>query len=71
MTKTLFPVGLVCIIAAIIGGGLKAFGIEIPVFESPERQILLGVFGLILLSGTLHGRQILLLVFGLILLLGM
>jgi hypothetical protein len=49
MTNTLLTVGLVCIIAAIIGGGLKAFGIEIPVFQSTKRQILLGALGLILL----------------------
>ena len=50
--NTLLTAGLVCIIAAVIGGGLKAFGIEIPALQSTTRQILLGTLGLILLSGT-------------------
>jgi hypothetical protein len=52
MTNTLLTAGLVCIIAAVIGGGLKAFGIEIPALQSTTRQILLGTLGLILLLGT-------------------
>jgi hypothetical protein len=32
MQSTLLNVGLACIIGAIVGGGLKAFGVEIPVF---------------------------------------
>jgi len=36
-------------IAAIIGGGLKAFGIEIPILQSGRRQGLLAIFGLVLL----------------------
>lgn len=43
----LFSFGLVCIIAAVVGGGVKALGAEIPVIDSPERQVLLGVLGLI------------------------
>lgn len=37
-------------IAAIIGGGLKAFGIEIPVLQSLRRQLALGLFGAILVG---------------------
>lgn len=48
MSTTLLTTGLACIIAAIIGGGLKAFGIEIPTLQSGKRQGLLATFGLIL-----------------------
>jgi hypothetical protein len=36
--------------AAIVGGGLKAFGIEIPTLQSARRQGLLATFGLILIG---------------------
>jgi len=49
MMTTLITIGIVCIIAAIVGGGLSAFQIEIPVLSSLKRQIILGVFGLILI----------------------
>src|SRR5262245_11061099 len=49
MATTILTTGLACIIAAIIGGGLKAFGIDIPIFESLKRQILLGGFGFFLM----------------------
>jgi hypothetical protein len=42
--------GLACLIAAIVGGGLNAFGIEIPVLEPVLHQIALGILGLILLA---------------------
>ncbi len=38
--------GLACLIAAVVGGGLKAFGIEVPVLASLGRQIALGILGL-------------------------
>jgi hypothetical protein len=41
--------GLACLIAALVGGGLKAFGIEIPILKSVARQIALGLLGLILI----------------------
>jgi hypothetical protein len=41
MTTTLLTAGLVCLIAAIIGGGLKAFGIEMPILQSARRQVVL------------------------------
>ena len=46
--------GIVCIIAAIVGGGLNAFKIEMPVVHSPVRQVLLAVFGLALLAIPNH-----------------
>jgi len=50
METTLLTTGIACLIAAIIGGGLKAFGIEIPLLKSISRQVALGAFGAILLA---------------------
>ena len=50
MSTTLLSAGLACGIAAIIGGGLRAFGIEFPVLQSVMRQIMLGSLGLILIA---------------------
>jgi hypothetical protein len=49
MATTLLTAGIACIVAAIVGGGLKAFGLEIPALASSRRQIGLGVFGAMLL----------------------
>ena len=49
MSNTLLTAGLVCIIAAIVGGGLKAFGIEIGILRSWKRQGLLAMFGAVML----------------------
>lgn len=53
LDTTLLTAGLSCVIAAIIGGGLKAFGIDIPVLQSTKRQWALGVFGIALLSWSM------------------
>lgn len=57
MSSTLLNVGLACIIAAIIGGGLKAFGLEIPILDSWKRQILLAIFGGALLLYSSGGEK--------------
>src|SRR5689334_19310994 len=49
MNTTLLSAGIVCVIAAIVGGGLKAFNIEIPALNSLRRQLMLGLLGLVLL----------------------
>jgi hypothetical protein len=49
MENVLIITGLACIVAAIIGGGLKFFNIEIPLLNSIPRQIILGVVGFILI----------------------
>jgi hypothetical protein len=50
---TLMSAGLACLIAAIVGGGLKAFGIEMPVLGSIGRQVLLaGLGGVLVISGA-------------------
>jgi hypothetical protein len=57
METTLIYTGIACIIAAIIGGGLKAFQIEMPVFSSIKRQIALGIFGGILILAGYWPKQ--------------
>jgi len=52
MSTTLLTAGLGCIIAAIVGGGLKGFGIEFPALQSGKRQLLLSIFGIVLLIGA-------------------
>jgi len=37
--------GIAFIAAAIIGGGLEAFGIKVPLLNSMKRQVILGLFG--------------------------
>src|SRR5262249_43286318 len=46
METTLVTTGIVCILGAIVGGGLKALGIELPTLHSPARQIGLALFGI-------------------------
>lgn len=55
MDTALLAVGLACVIAAIVGGGLQAFGLTIPVLRSKTRQLLLGGLGILLLSMALLG----------------
>lgn len=50
MTELLVSAGIACIIGAIVGGGLKAFGIELPVLQILWRQLALAGFGGILLG---------------------
>jgi hypothetical protein len=52
MSDTILGFGLVCIAAAIIGGGLSAAGTKIPLINSIPRQILLGAFGALLVVGA-------------------
>jgi hypothetical protein len=52
----LISAGIACLIAAIVGGGLKAFAIEIPLLASMRRQLLLGLLGMILLGLALSNR---------------
>ena len=45
MNTTLLTSGIACVAAAIVGGGLKAFGMEIPALASTRRQLMLAGFG--------------------------
>ena len=53
METTLITAGIACVIAAIVGGGLKAFAIEIRVLDSVRRQAALGAFGVLLIAAGL------------------
>lgn len=57
MGTTLLTTGLVCVIAAIVGGGLRAFGFELPVLQSGTRQGLLAIFGGILIVAGVYGLR--------------
>jgi hypothetical protein len=46
MNDILLSAGAACIIVAIVGGGAKAFGVEIPVLSSVRRQAALGIVGI-------------------------
>lgn len=52
MTATLLTTGLACVIAAIVGGGLNAFGIKVPIIKSFKRQVMLAGFGVCLLGAA-------------------
>ena len=52
MATTLLTTGLLCVIAAIVGGGIEALGGKMPVIQSSKRQTILGLFGIILLLGA-------------------
>jgi hypothetical protein len=57
MNSTLLCAGLACVVGAIVGGGLKAFGIEVPLLHSKKRQVLLAVFGIISLLAAYAFRE--------------
>src|ERR1700688_4009584 len=57
MGTTLLTTGLVCVIAAIVGGGLRAFGFELPALQSGTRQGLLAIFGGILIVAGVYGLR--------------
>lgn len=45
---SLLVIGLACIIAAIVGGGLKLMHIEMPAINSVPRQLLLAAVGIVI-----------------------
>jgi hypothetical protein len=54
---TLLLLGIVCVIAAIVGGGMKAAGVDIPVIHSVPRQVMLAVFGFAVIAGGIVLRD--------------
>lgn len=57
MDNVILVAGLACVIAAIVGGGLKAFGIEVPILASRTRQVILGLLGVILIVVGMSQRR--------------
>jgi hypothetical protein len=53
MGQSLLIAGIVCIIAAIAGGGIKLLGNEIPVLNSLGRQALLAIVGAALVGASI------------------
>jgi hypothetical protein len=49
MSNTLITVGIAFIAAALVGGGLKAFGVEIPVLRTRKKAWALGGVGAVML----------------------
>jgi hypothetical protein len=56
MSNSLLGFGIVALVAAIIGGGLKAFGFELPAVSSLSRQIVLAALGIILIVSAKWGE---------------
>ena len=54
---TLLVMGIVCVIAAIVGGGSKAAGVHIPVIDSVLRQVMLALFGFAVMAGGIVLRD--------------
>lgn len=57
MENFIIGAGILCIIAALVGGGVTVAGGTIPVIKTIKRQILLGVFGAALLYVGLRERE--------------
>lgn len=56
MNTMFILLGVICLIAAIVGGGLKAAGVELPVVVAVRRQVLLGLLGVVLIfAGAFMG----------------
>lgn len=49
METSLQLVGLACILAAIVGGGLEALAVKVRILHSVRRQLMLGAAGIVLL----------------------
>lgn len=56
--KTVGGIGLVLILAAIVGGGVKGAGVEIPALSSVARQALLGAAGAVLLAAAMLAPRV-------------
>jgi hypothetical protein len=53
LEAALIPLGVLCVIAAIVGGGLQGAGYTLPAIGSWPREVALGAVGVVL---TLGGR---------------
>lgn len=57
-TEILVSGGVAAILAAMAGGGMKAFGVELPILTSVHRQAMFFVTGLVLLGLGLFGDRL-------------
>jgi hypothetical protein len=54
MFQTLLLLGIACVIAAVVGGGLQIAGVGgLPVVDSVARQVLLAVVGVVIIVGDI------------------
>jgi hypothetical protein len=51
----MLTVGLLIILAALCGGGVHAFGLEVPILSSLKRQVAVGILGVILVALSVSG----------------
>jgi hypothetical protein len=58
LNAAIFSAGIACLIAAIVGGGMKGLGLEIPAIQSGKRQAALAIVGLILMTIGLFPKWI-------------
>src|ERR1700730_2411078 len=56
LSGTLLGFGLFSLVSAIVGGGLKALGMEVGVLKSRFRQILLGAVGAVLICASQYEK---------------
>ena len=52
MAGTVATVGIICLLAAVAGGGLEAMGVKIPVIPTVRRQLALGGIGIVLVLAS-------------------
>jgi hypothetical protein len=52
VNNVLLTAGVASIILAVVGGGAKAFGVEVPVLDKRSRQIGLAIVGVLFLVGS-------------------
>lgn len=50
LDRWLVGIGAICLVGAIVAGGIKAFGVELPVVSSLPRQLLLAGLGVVLIG---------------------
>jgi len=58
MNETLLYAGIGCVLAAIVGGGFKGLGIQVPLISTVSRQLLLAISGLVLVATSGAGDRL-------------
>jgi hypothetical protein len=57
VNEVLLTAGVAAILIAIVGGGAKAFGFDVPVLQSGRRQVALGLVGVVFLGAAVLLRD--------------